>query len=161
MKKTMVIVEQDGCLIDVAHARDKRGYPVFWHHGVFDRAMRHVFRECFGPIPPGICVCHRCDNRSCINPAHLFLGTHADNAADRHRKGRTAWGERQHSAVLTSDAVQEIRRRYLPGINQCFRGNCRQLAQEYGASPATIFKAATGRTWRFCDEPEKFHGRER
>lgn len=159
MKKPIVVVEQGDCLIDVAHGTDGGGYPVFWHHGVFDRAMRHIYRECFGPIPPGICVCHRCDNRACINPAHLFLGTHADNAADRHQKGRTASGERQHSALLTAGEVAEIRRRYVPGINQSRPGNCKLLAHEYGVAHATAFKAATGRSWRSCDEPDKFHGK--
>lgn len=46
-----------------------------------------------GPIPEGLVVCHKCDVRACLNPDHLFVGTHADNAHDRDAKGRTARGE--------------------------------------------------------------------
>lgn len=53
-------------------------------------ASQLAYRLIFGPIPAGMCVCHHCDNPQCINPWHLFLGTHLDNMQDRQRKGRTA-----------------------------------------------------------------------
>lgn len=51
-------------------------------------AHRLAWEAAFGPIPPGLCVLHRCDVRPCVNPEHLFLGTKGDNARDREAKGR-------------------------------------------------------------------------
>ena len=63
---------------------------------------------------PELCVCHRCDNPSCVNPDHLFLGTHQDNFNDMRKKGRERHravnGELQGSAKLTADSVRKIRR---------------------------------------------------
>lgn len=69
-------------------ARTASGYGNRFRHGRYVGAHRIAWEETFGPIPEGLCVLHRCDNRPCINPEHLFLGTKGDNIRDAIAKGR-------------------------------------------------------------------------
>ena len=73
-------------------------------------AHRFAWALAHGPIPKGMCVLHRCDVPACVNQAHLFLGTQADNAADREAKGRSAdnRGEKNPASKLTEAKVREI-----------------------------------------------------
>lgn len=91
---------------------------------------------------PDPCALHRCDNPSCVNPAHLFEGTHADNSADKVAKGRgdAPRGERNGSAKLTTSAVAEIRALY-PGVTQ------RELASAYGVSQPAISRVLHHKQW--------------
>ena len=95
----------------------------------------------YGPIPPKMHVLHRCDCPGCVNPAHLFLGTNADNVADRHSKGRSGdhRGMRQGSrARLNDDLVRIIRASPVP---------TKELARQLGVCPATISHCRTRRSW--------------
>jgi hypothetical protein len=99
-------------------------------------AHRVAFERVNGPIPDGMMVLHSCDNRRCINPAHLRLGTHDDNMRDRLDRGRTAKGERHGRAKLTDEQAEYIRRAPL---------SARALAEDFGVTKATIFAIRAGR----------------
>lgn len=124
--------------------RNRKGYGQAGRHTLVHRA---AWEAVHGPIPDGVCVLHRCDNPPCVSPAHLFLGTKAENNRDMHAKGRGSWGGlvfgiEHHSARLDSEKVREIRRRHSAGESP------RALAAEFGVSRETIWKVATRRNWK-------------
>ena len=107
---------------------------------------RFAFEAAYGPIPDGMKVLHQCDHRNCANPLHLFLGTQADNMADKVAKGRQTKGESCNLAKLTSESVRAIRRRYhAGGVTQ------KQLAEEYGISISNICAILARRSWKHLD----------
>lgn len=95
-----------------------------------------------GPIPPGLLVCHRCDNPPCVNPSHLFLGTNRENMIDASHKGRTASGERSPRAKLTAATVLEIRRRHGSGQRPI------DIAREMNLPRANLDPIIYRKTWR-------------
>lgn len=100
----------------------------------------------FGKIPENMCVCHTCDNRSCVNPDHLFLGTYEDNNKDRKEKGRSAVGENAPTAKLTEKDVVLIKKLISKGATQ------RAIAKQFNVRHVTIGNIARGKTWRYLTE---------
>lgn len=95
------------------------------------KASRFTFEAFHGPIPAGAFVCHRCDTPMCVNPDHLFLGSQADNIADKVKKGRHPRGE-QVSTKLTLLQAREIRQRADGGETH------RLIAADYDITPGMV-----------------------
>ena len=122
--------------------RDKDGYGIFWDgtytaagRGHDVRVTRWTYEQFVGPLPADQKVLHRCDRPSCVNPAHLFIGSTLDNNADRAAKGRSNPDHGSHhvGSKLTESQVRSIRERYAAG------GISHQaLADEFGVSQALI-----------------------
>lgn len=111
--------------------------------GSFILAHRLSYETFVQPIPKNFCVLHRCDNRRCINPDHLFLGSRADNNADRDKKGRAAIGDRIFTTKLSPKGVLQIRQLFSTGDH-----TKKDLADRFGVSANNIKEIVTNRIWK-------------
>ena len=132
-----------------------KGYGRIRVKGKMYKAHRVSWTIHQGEIPEhnsyhGMCVCHKCDNPSCVNPAHLFLGTNKENAEDRKRKerGEAFPGEKNGSHKLTEKQVVEIREKYIP-----YKYILRQLAEEYGVHLTEIHHIVKYKKWKHICVP--------
>lgn len=127
----------------------KAGYGQCSMGGKVHTAQRVSWTIHFGAIPEGKCVLHRCDNPECIRPDHLFLGTHADNTADKVSKGRHDWvphiGQNNGNSKLVDKDVMEIRRRYR---SRHPRNGKAALAREFKVSTMMIHYIIIRRNWK-------------
>lgn len=105
---------------------------------------RNAWQEANGEIPPGMCVCHRCDNPPCYELEHLFLGTKADNNADMLAKGRHVppRGEKCGNATLTTEKVLDMRCKFASGISR------RELASMFGVGYRCVTDIINRRNWK-------------
>lgn len=99
-------------------------------------AHRFSYEHFVGPIPPGMYVCHHCDNPGCVNPAHLFLGAAADNHADMRSKGRGVSGFAIRFGKLSDEQVAAIRAQAASGAA------LRDIASQYGIAYSYAWKLA-------------------
>ncbi len=127
---------------------NRNGYGCFRVGGRSITAHRYSFALVNGD-PGKLWVLHRCDNRKCVNPEHLFAGTQIENAADMVSKDRQRFvaGSQNPIAKLTEQTVILIRERYAKGGI-----GTRALAKEYGVSRAAIRSALSHRSWNHIEE---------
>jgi hypothetical protein len=150
-----------------AAGRNAKGYGYFHIGGERARSVveRSAHRASWvlarGPIPDGLYVLHRCDNPPCVNPAHLFLGTHLDNIQDMKAKGRAARGERSAArlhperrargekasgAKITEAQVRAIRREHAAGAT------ARAIAPRYGLHETSVGQIVRRQSWAHVED---------
>lgn len=128
--------------------RDSFGYGRIWLGRRFERTHRIAWKNSRGPIPGRLCVLHKCDNPPCCNPKHLFLGTRADNNADKIAKGRQARGEpmNAHRGKVTAEQVREIRASYAAG-----GVTMRALCERYGLGLTSMQHLLVRKNWAWVE----------
>lgn len=124
----------DSCWLWNGHG-DGRGYGFIRFNAKQWRTHQFSWMLHFGPIPSGMYVCHTCDNPRCVHPAHLFLGSHADNMRDKANKGRAAM-------KVTADDVKAIKQKLNLGISQ------KAIAADFRVDQSLISRISTGKIWR-------------
>jgi hypothetical protein len=156
-------------------SKDRDGYGMSFVAGKRGRSHREAFRLSVSPIPKGLCVCHRCDNPSCCNPSHLFLGTVTDNNRDKGFKGRcnsprgdnhyartrpelVRRGERHHAKTKPGYAAKgemngtaKLSNEIVLGVRERFANggvSRRQIAKEIGVSPSLIGQIINRQIWK-------------
>ena len=120
------------------------GYGGFSFLGEWEKAHRVSWIIHIGPIPNGLCVLHSCDNRRCVHPDHLWLGTKADNNADKTKKGRARGAPwyRNGATKLIPEQVRKIRLLRAMGLSTY------RLAERFGVSQRNICSILNGETWQ-------------
>lgn len=137
-----VVINEHGCHL-YQGSLNKDGYARPRIDGKLMLLHRAVYAHKYGPIPnhKTLIVCHKCGNRSCINPLHLYLGTYEDNAEDmvRHGNAGRMAGEKIGNSKLFDDDIIEIRKSNLTG---------KELAKTYAVTEANISSIRLRKTWR-------------
>lgn len=127
----------NGCLEWTGHVA-KNGYGhTKWNYR-FLATHKFSWILHYGEVAPGLYVCHRCDNKRCVDPSHLFLGTPKENTQDAAMKGRMASGERHYKAKLNWSLVEEIR-----ASNE----NAKVIAARLGVAFSTVYRVRKNELW--------------
>lgn len=145
-KKINYEIDSNNCYVCTSHKPNDGGYPLMRMNKKIIRIHRYIYEECFGEIPDGMVVRHKCDNPICINPEHLEIGTQAENVQDMITRGRKvsrgAKGEKNCKAKLTQKQVAEIRERYKNG------GKPSILMKEYNIKGTAMYDILRRRSWK-------------
>ena len=137
---------RDDCWEWIA-GKSSDGYGTFTLNGKTEGAHRVSWTIENVKIPKGLLVCHHCDNRACVNPEHLFVGTDKDNIQDALRKGRMKFprksGEENGLSKLTEEQVLSIREEYKLG-----NITLGELARKHNVSHVAIWHVIKRKTWK-------------
>jgi hypothetical protein len=128
-----------GCWLFDGGWNQRGGYCQIWSNGKRKMAHRFAYEKYRGPIPSGMCVCHKCDVPCCVNPDHLILGTDAENMADKTVKNRQAKGTKIGISKLSPEQVLAIRASVQ---------SCHSLGPQYGVDHSTIQHIRRRKTWK-------------
>lgn len=143
--KRIGLCRDTGCWLWTA-GKTNGGYGTIKHQGKLWRAHVAAFCIFVKPVPPHKEVCHKCDNPSCINPKHLFLGTHRENMLDAKVKGRMARGERARSTKITETTAKNIKIDITDGsLTQV------EIAEKHSVNPSIVRMIKSGRAWAWLD----------
>ena len=149
LDKFLANVQQSGeCLIWTGSTHPA-GYGQFYVRGrgrVF--AHRYAYEMTKGEIPKGLCVCHSCDTPACVNPQHLWLGTHQDNIQDKVRKNRQARG----AAVARPGSLRPAAKLSEKDISAILTDtrSVRTIAKQYGVHHCQIVRIKNKTAWAHC-----------
>lgn len=143
-KPFFVKVSNKGCWEVVSHKPHKTGYIYLWKDKTAHRLSYITF---IGEVPDGLLVLHHCDNRKCVRPSHLFVGTNADNMQDKINKGRQPIGEKAGGSKLTEKQAKEV-------LDLKGRYTQRALSKMYGIAHSNIGAIHRRTAWMQIGERE-------
>lgn len=125
-------------------AKSKKGYGNFWFNGKCKHATYLSYYYWNNVFPDGCHVLHKCDNPSCVNPTHLFLGNNNDNVADKVSKGRCSClkGSSNPKSKTTEADVLEIRKLFASGISR------KDIYSKYNLSQSMVNQIISKRFWK-------------
>ena len=139
-RKLSFDIRDFGCFIPTSYRETKKGYIHVVKNKKIYSLHRFIYEECFGEIPQGFVVRHKCDNPKCINPEHLELGTPKENSLDMVKRGRSLKGSKNKKAKLNEEKVKIIK--HLLKTEKIV-----DISNQFNVSPVTISHIKTGRTW--------------
>lgn len=132
------VAKSDECWSWTGARRGAKSYGVLRIDGKLVNVHRLSWAIHHGEVPAGMCVCHRCNNKVCVNPSHLYLASAQQNVRDAWRDGLCERGEQKASAKLNREAVTEIR---------SSGATLASLAEKFGVSIQAVWLAKHGRRW--------------
>lgn len=132
-----------GCWQWMAKSQNKDGYGQFTVNKKLYLAHRFSYLIHYGDIPQDLCVCHWCDNKKCVNPQHLYLGTHQENVTHAVKNGLSARGIRNGKAKLNEAKVTRLKSKFARGWS------IGKLSRFYGLDWNSVQDILTGKNWKY------------